>query len=120
MLIKSTLILTTLAFSSLLANDTYILSYSKEHNCTLRKNGTSIELFDKRFEKKAPKSAYTCSAIQKEQYNNCKIISTKNTTAQFFGFGSYEYTNLILAFQNPSKSVNSSMEVLCTKDLTKN
>lgn len=102
------------------ADDIYELNYSKDSNCTLSKNATSIKLFDSRFEKKAPNNAYTCSAIQKEQYNNCKIISTKNTTAQFFGFGSYEYTNLVIAFQNPSKSVKSSMKVLCTKDLTKN
>jgi len=34
-------------------------------------------------------------------------------------FGSYEYTNFIMAFQNPSQSVESSLTVECTKKLPK-
>lgn len=106
--------------SLIIANDTYKLTYTQDNNCTLIKNGKSIELFDKRFKTKKPNSAYTCSAIQKEQYTNCKIKNSSNTSAQLFSFGSYEYTNLIIAFKNPSPSVNSSMEVVCTQEVSKN
>ena len=99
------------------ANDTYLLTYSKDKNCTLAKNAKKIALFDERFKQKAPHSSYTCSAIQKEQYNDCKVVNKKNITAEFFGYGAYGYTNLIMAFQNPSPSVKSSLKVICTKDL---
>lgn len=102
------------------ANDIYKLTYNiKDKNCTLIKNNKKIPLFDPRFKQKKPRSSYTCSAIQKEQYNNCKRVDYKNTSAQMMAFGSYEYTNLVLAFQNPSKSVESSLRVECTKKLLK-
>lgn len=120
------LLLFTLLFSTLLFSDNdekkyeehYTLSFTKEHNCTLVKNGIKIDLFDKKFKKKDPKSAYTCHAIQKEQYNDCKIVNKKNISAMFFAYGSYEYTNFIIAFQNPHQSVDSSLEVDCTKKLS--
>jgi len=102
---------------SSVANDTYQLSFSKDTNCTLTKNSKKIPLFDKRFKQKAPRTSYTCSAIQKEKYNDCKIINKKNITAQYFGYGAYEYTNLIMAYENPSPNVKSSLKVICTKDL---
>lgn len=97
------------------ADDTYLLKYSKDTNCTLTKNSKKIALFDKRFKQKAPRSSYTCSVVQKEQYNDCRVISKKNITAQFFGYGSYGFTNLIMAYKNPSPSVKSSLKIVCTK-----
>ncbi|MCF6172971.1 MAG: hypothetical protein L3J44_04220 [Campylobacteraceae bacterium] len=119
---KSISLLTSLFIvaTASMADDTYLLTYTKDANCTLIKNGKEIPLFDTRFKRKIPKNSYTCSVLQKEQYNNCKILDTKNTTAQVFSFGSYEYTNFIMAFKNPTPTVNSSMEVVCTKKLSKN
>jgi len=118
-MLKTLFTLSILLVYSSSANDIYKVTYSKENNCTMTKNGKDTPLFDKRFEKKAPNSSYTCSAIQKEQYNDCKILSKKNLTAQFFGYGAYEYTNLIIAFKNPSPSVKSSIAVECTKELVR-
>ena len=120
MLKKSLLTLSVVLVCSSVADDIYKLTYSKENNCTITKNAKEIPLFDPKFENKAPNSSYTCSTIQKENYNDCKILNKKNITAQFFGYGAYEYTNLIIAFQNPSKSVESSIEVKCTKELVNN
>ncbi len=103
----------------IMANDTYILSYSKDANCTLVKNGKKIPTFDKRFKRKAPANGYTCSAIQKEQYNDCVIRRTKNTTAQVFSFGTYKNTNLVIAFKTATPYVKGMMEVECTKSLKK-
>ena len=97
------------------ADDVYLLHFSKDTNCTLSKNGKDIPLFDSRFKQKPPRSAYTCSAIQKEQYNNCNVIKKKNITAQYFGYGAYEFTNLIIAIKNPSPSVTSMIKIKCTK-----
>lgn len=105
--------------AELIANDTYILSYAKDTNCTLTKNGNKIPTFDKRFKRKAPANGYTCNAIQKEQYNDCVIRKTKNTTAQVFSFGTYEYTNLLMAFKTATPNVTGMMEVECTKSLKK-
>jgi len=117
-MIKMTIPISLLLLSSIsFADDVYVIKYSKESNCTVSKNSKSIELFDKRFEKKAPQNGYTCSFIRKEQYNDCKIISKKNITAQFFGYGVYEYTNLIVAFKSPDPSVESSIKVTCTKKI---
>ena len=102
-----------------MANDTYTLSYSKDTNCTLTKNGKKTPTFDKRFKRKAPTNSYTCNAIQKEQYNDCLIRKTKNTTAQVFSFGSYEYTNLLMAFKTATPSLKGMMQVECTKSLKK-
>ncbi len=102
-----------------MANDTYILKYSKDTNCTLTKNGQNIPTFDKRFKRKAPANGYTCDAIQKEQYNDCVIRKTKNTTAQVFSFGTYKYTNLIIAFKTPTPYTDGMMKVECTKSLKK-
>lgn len=108
-----------LATINLLSDDTYRLTYSSDTNCTLTKNTQEIPLFDPRFKKKEPKSSYTCSAIQKEQYNDCQIIDKKNITAEFFGYGLYEYTNFLIAFKNPHPSVKSFIEIKCTKSLPK-
>ena len=105
--------------SSAAYEDIYHLSFSKENNCTLLKNSKNTPLFDKRFEKKKPRSSYTCDAIQKEQYNECVVLEKKNITALFFGYGSYEMTNLIIAFKNPHESVESSVKVACTKKIIK-
>jgi len=101
------------------ANDTYILSYSKDTNCTLTKNGKKVPTFDKRFKRKAPTNGYTCNAIQKEQYNDCVIRKTKGTTAQVFSFGSYEFTNLVFAFKTATPYIKGMMKVECTKTLKK-
>ena len=120
MQIKKLFLLSLMISTTLLsANDIYKLTYNKENNCTLTKNNKKIPLFDPRFKRKKPRSSYTCSAIQKEQYNDCKRVDYKNTSAQMIAFGSYAYTNLVLAFQNPSKSVESSLTVECTKKLPK-
>jgi len=108
-----------LATASVMANDTYILTYAKDINCTLTKNSKQIATFDKRFKVKAPANGYTCNAIQKEQYNDCIIRKTENTTAQVFSFGTYEFTNLIMAFKTATPSVKGLMEVECTKSLKK-
>ena len=102
-----------------MANDTYTLSYSKDTNCTLTKNGKKTPTFDKRFKRETPANSYTCNAIQKEQYNDCLIRKTKNTTAQVFSFGSYEYTNLLMAFKTATPSIKGMMQVECTKSLKK-
>lgn len=96
------------------ADDTYVLTYENS-KCKLLKNGKETELFDKRFDRKQPRRLYTCSAIQKEQYNNCSVIEKENISAFYYGYGAYEYTNLIMSFQNPHKSVKSKLKVLCTK-----
>jgi len=106
-----------LFISVVYADDIYELTYSHEHNCTLLKNGKSIELFDKRFDKKQPKTSYTCSAIQKEQYTNCVIEDKNNITALVFSYGQYEYTNLLIAFKSPTKHIKSSVKVNCTKHI---
>ena len=101
------------------SDDLYVLTFNPDSNCTLMKNDEKIPSFDVRFKKKEPKNSYTCSALQKEQYNECTILKKSNITALFFGYGSYEYTNLILAFQNPHKSTKSSVTVRCSKKLSK-
>jgi len=99
--------------------DNYVLKYSsKDTNCTLTKNSKKIPTFDPRFKQKhEPQNAYTCNAIVKEQYNDCKIIQKENTTAVVFSFGTYEYTNLLFAFKIPVKSIDGKMVVSCTKKL---
>ena len=101
------------------ADDIYVLKYSKDANCTLYKNGKKVPVFDKRFKRKAPKSGFTCNAIQKEHYNDCIVITSKNTTAQVFAFGTYEYTNLVIAFKTPTPYISGMMKVQCTKSLNK-
>ena len=103
--------------SVLLSDDVYDVTYSKKDGCIVTKNGKVTELFDTRFKKKQPRSSYTCSAIQKENYNDCVRVEHKNTSAEFLGFGAYDYTNLIIAFKNPHPSVESSIKVRCTKKL---
>jgi len=117
----SFLFITSLLFAGTIAtaNDTYILSYSKDTNCTLTKNGKKIPTFDKRFKVKDPKNGYTCNAIQKVQYNDCIIAKTKNTTAQVFSFGTYGYTNLLFAFKTATPNTKGMMKVICTKSLKK-
>lgn len=100
-----------------IANDTYTLSYAQDTNCTFTKNGKKIPTFDKRFKRNAPRNGYTCSAIQKEQYSDCVIRKTKNTTAQVFSFGSYEFTNLLMAFKTATPDSQGMMTVECTKSL---
>ncbi len=119
---KTPLLLSTLLFftmTTIMANDIYTLTYSKDTNCTLTKNGKKTPTFDKRFKRKAPANGYTCNAIQKEQYNDCVIRKTKNTTAQVFSFGTYEYTNLLMAFKTATPYEKGMMEVECTKSLKK-
>ena len=106
-----------LSVSSLVANDIYILKYSPDTNCTLLKNKKEIPSFDPRFKKKSPRTSYTCSAIQKEQYNECHIVSKKNVAALFFSYGPYEYTNFLIAFKAPVKHIKSKIKVECTKSL---
>ena len=115
----TTLTLLCILASLATANDIYQLSYSKDTNCTLTKNGKKIPTFDKRFKAKAPANGYTCNAIQKEQYNDCVIRKTKNTTAEVFSFGTYGFTNLIIAFKTPTPSVKGLMKVECIKSLKK-
>lgn len=119
---KNSLLFTTLvllASTLVCASDTYILTYTKDTNCTLTKNGKKIPTFDKRFNIKAPANGYTCNGIQKEQYNDCVIRKTKNTTAQVFSFGTYGYTNLLMAFKTATPITKGMMEVECTKSLKK-
>ncbi|UCN00597.1 hypothetical protein LCX93_01390 [Sulfurimonas sp. SWIR-19] len=106
-------------YASSAYEDTYLLKYSsKDSNCTLTKNGEQIPVFDPRFkDKKPPYNAYTCNAIIKEQYNDCKIVQKENTTAVVFSFGTYEFTNLLFAFKTPVKSIDGMMQVECTKKL---
>jgi len=97
------------------SEDLYTLSFSPDSNCSLLKNGKKIPTFDLRFKRKEPKSAYTCSALQKEQYRECSVLKKDNISAFFFGYGSYDFTNLIIAFKNPHKSTKSSVTVTCSK-----
>lgn len=101
------------------ADDTYELRY-KDKNCSLTKNSVSIPLIDPRFGEQKPNFAYTCNAVQKEQYNYCEILNSENTTALLFAYGAYDNTNHIMAFKNPHKSVESSLKVKCTKEFRKN
>ena len=118
---KKSLLLVTLTIllsnSSLVAYDTYKLEYTEDKNCTLIKNGKDTALFDKRFEKKKPHNPYTCFAIQKEQYNECRIIKKKNIKALVFSYGSYDYTNLLMAIQSPTKHTDAFLEVKCRKSI---
>lgn len=117
--ITSILLATALTAVYAFADDTFVLSYSKDSNCTLTKNGSDIPLIDPRFGNQKPNFAYTCNSVQKERYNQCEIINSKNTTALLFAYGVYENTNHIIAFKNPHPSVDSSIEVKCTKELKK-
>jgi len=105
---------------NLSADDTYVLSYSKDTNCTLTKNDKTIPFLDPKFGEMNPNYGYTCKSIQKEQYNKCEIIKSENVSAVLFSYGSYQYTNSIIAIQNPFPSVKSSITVTCTKDIPKN
>jgi len=100
---------------SIIANDNYVLTYSKDANCTLTKNGKEIPLFDKRFDMKPPHNSYTCFTVQKEQYRECHIKNKKHVTALVFSYGPYEYTNLLVATQSPSKHIDNEIEVECSK-----
>ena len=106
-----------IASVNLYSNDTYVLTFNKDSNCSLTKNGDIIPVYDPRFEKKAPRSHYTCTAMQKENYVNCSTIKSTNTTAEMLAFGRYEKTNLIFGFKNPTPNVTSMMEIECTKKL---
>jgi len=116
-------ILLTIFFASTLfaKNDIYLLKYSsKDKNCTLLKNGKKIEWFDKRFKNVIPpKWAYSCQAIQKEQYNDCVILSKKNVTSMMFAYGPYEKTNLVFAFRVPVDYIDGNMTIECTKTTKK-
>ncbi len=121
-IVSVSLVLSSLFAGTLASNDIarYTLSYnSKDANCTLSKNGVKIPVFDKRFKKKAPKNSYTCFAIQKEKYNDCRIVDKKNTTAVVFSYGVYGYTNLLISFKTPTKYIDGHMTVECTKSLSK-
>ena len=110
-------ILISFLFASLFADDVYLLKYDHtKQKCELTKNGKTIPFFDKQFKMKKPNNPYTCFSIQKEQYNDCKVIDKKNVTAMYYGYGSYDSTNAIISFKNPSKSVDSFVKVQCTKN----
>ena len=98
--------------------DVYLFT-SSDRNCTLSKNNKIIPSFDPKFKRKQPRSDYSCSAMQKEQYTECSVLERENITALLVAYGSYEKTNLIIAFKNPHKSVKSSVTVACTKELKK-
>ena len=98
----------------------YVLSYNaKDMNCTLSANGTKIPTFDSKFNQKPPRNAYTCFAIQKEQYNECHIVDKKNTTAVVFSYGVYDFTDLVVSFKTPTKHIDGHITVDCTKSLPK-
>lgn len=99
------------------ANDIYELKFSSENNCSMTKNSENVPLFDKRFKSKKPISPYSCDAIQKEQYNDCNILTKTNISALYFGYGAYGSTNLIIAFKNSNPSKDSSIKITCTKKL---
>jgi len=106
-----------LSVSHLMGDDTYVLKYSHENNCTLSKNSISVPTFDPKFKREQPKTSYTCQAIQKEKYNECHIVKKENVTALVFAYGPYEYTNLLIAIKSPTKHIKSEIEVVCTKSL---
>jgi len=113
---KKILLLSLLSSLSLFSDDLYLLSYNhSDHKCMLTKNGEKIPFFDKKFDVNPPKSSYACFSVQKEQYKDCKIIQKKNITALLFGYGSYDKTNLILAFQNINEHYDSSVKVKCSQ-----
>lgn len=98
-------------------DDRYVLHFSvKESNCTLVKNGKSIPMFDNRFKVEPPKSSYTCYAVRKEQYKDCRVLEKKNVTAMLLGYGSYQYTNFVLAFKGINRYYDSLITVECSKD----
>jgi len=106
----------SLSFISVFADDLYVLKYDHvKKQCELTKNGKTIPFFDKKFKRLAPRNHYTCFSLQKEQYNDCKIVDKKNITAMYYGYGSYEATNAIISFKNPSPTVDSYVKVQCTK-----
>ena len=105
-----------MASSCLFADDVYHLEYSKDTNCTLTKNGKSIPFLDPKFGDIHPNYGYTCTSIQKEQYNKCVILKSDNVTALLFSYGPFENTNSIIAIKNPHPSVKTFISVTCTKD----
>lgn len=105
--------------SSLFSDDTYIIKYSKDSNCTLTKNGKNIPFLDPKFGEVNPNYGYTCTSVQKEQYNKCTILKSKNVSALMFAYGSFEFTNSIIAVKNPHSSVDTFIKVKCTKDIPK-
>lgn len=111
---------TMIVSTCLCADDTYVMKYSQDTNCSLLKNNVSIPLIDPRFGEQKPNFAYTCNSVQKERYNYCRITKSKNTTAMLFAYGPYENTNQIIAFKIPHPSVDSFIEVVCTKELVNN
>jgi len=111
---KKVLLFLSLSLGVVIANESYTLKYSiKDANCTLEHNGKNIELFDKRFGQKAPKSSYLCSALQKEHYKECKVIENKNISAHILAYGMNERTNLVLAFQGDNNKSDSYSRIEC-------
>jgi len=113
---KKVLLFLSILTASIFANDTYLLEYIlKESKCLLKKNGKNIELFDKRFKLKKPKHSYSCSALQKEQYKECKVLEKKNVRAQILAYGLDKDTNFVLAFRVDDNGSKSYSKIRCSR-----
>jgi hypothetical protein len=85
-----------------LSGDMYSFSYlPNKYKCELKKNGLTIDTFDKRFKQDKPVvRGYKCPAWIKEHYTDCKVIKSHGIGALSLSYGKYKHTNLLLAF-NP-------------------
>ena len=95
-------------------NDIYYLVY-KNKECILYKNHKKIPLFDKRFNVPEPKTPYTCSVWQKENYISCLPIEEKNITAFALSFGVYPRTNLLFGMKSAHPSIQAEVKIKCSK-----
>lgn len=98
-------------------DDFYRLYYNaKEKSCRIFKNDQPIPLIDPRYNtKKSPRSSYTCTSLQKEQYRSCKQLNTKRTTAVVLSYGVYSFTGLSIGFKEAYYRMDASLEIQCSK-----
>ena len=73
-MIKKSLLIATLLMTSLnlSADDTYVLSYSKDTNCTLTKNDKTIPFLDPKFGEMNPNYGIPVNLYKKNNIINAK------------------------------------------------
>lgn len=99
------------------STDVYDFFYvPDQYKCELKKNGKVIEMFDKRFTFKKPKvRGYKCPSWIKEKYTDCRITKNSNTGATTLGFGKYERTNLLFAFNPLYDNIKANIQIKCKR-----
>lgn len=86
------------------------------YKCELRKNNLIIDTFDKRFSVDRPiVRGYKCPAWIKEHYTDCKILKNYQVSAVTLGYGKYERTNFLLAFNPLYDNMKANIKVECKR-----